>query len=171
MQKIVITGGPSIGKTTLVEILASRGYAVVPEAARIIIEEEKLKVSGVLPTGEFAKFQELVFKRQLELEAGASGDVVFFDRGIVDGIGYCKCYGLPLPEGLDAAAKTNRYDKVFILDPVGKYEADGVRFSGAEKDKDVHPFIEAAYREYGYYPTVVPALTPDDRVDFILANI
>src|SRR5690348_8349682 len=109
MQKVVITGGPSIGKTTVIEILASRGFATVPEAARIVIEEEKLKGSDLLPWRNFAKFQELVFRKQLELEAQASGEVIFLDRGVVDGIGYCKCYGLPLPAGLEAAARTHRY--------------------------------------------------------------
>ena len=35
----VITGGPSTGKTTLLEELAKRGYKTIPEVARVVIDE------------------------------------------------------------------------------------------------------------------------------------
>ena len=57
MKAHVITGGPGVGKTTVVEILARRGYAIVPEAARMIIEEERLKDSDVLPWKNLSLFQ------------------------------------------------------------------------------------------------------------------
>jgi predicted ATPase len=37
----VITGGPSTGKTTTVTALTQRGYHVVEEAARLVIEERR----------------------------------------------------------------------------------------------------------------------------------
>lgn len=49
MKKYVITGGPGIGKTTVIELLASRGYVIVLEVARLITEEEKSKGSDILP--------------------------------------------------------------------------------------------------------------------------
>ena len=36
----VITGGPCYGKTTLIQLLAERGFRKVPEMARLYIEEE-----------------------------------------------------------------------------------------------------------------------------------
>ena len=36
----VITGGPSTGKTALLEELAKRGYQTKPEAARVYIDDE-----------------------------------------------------------------------------------------------------------------------------------
>ncbi|MFP4030570.1 MAG: AAA family ATPase [Desulfococcaceae bacterium] len=39
-RRIVSTGAPCSGKTTLLEALARRGFAVVPETARALIESE-----------------------------------------------------------------------------------------------------------------------------------
>lgn len=170
MQKIVLTGGPSVGKTTVIEILASRYYKVIPEAARMIIEEEKIKNSDALPWKDIGKFQNLVAKRQLELEAKATGDVVFFDRGIVDGYAYCKIGNAPVPE-LILNDSRNRYDKVFFLESIGIYVEDSVRSKTFEDGLKIHNKIMEAYLEFGYTPIAVPALSPERRVDFILSLI
>jgi predicted ATPase len=86
MKKYVITGGPGIGKTTIIELLAMKGYKIVPEAARMIIEEEKLVESDAVPWKNLQLFQEKVAARQLELESVVKGDVIFLDRGIIDGL-------------------------------------------------------------------------------------
>ncbi|MCW5658475.1 MAG: AAA family ATPase [Burkholderiaceae bacterium] len=39
MLRVGITGGPGVGKTTLLAELAARGYATVAESARAIISE------------------------------------------------------------------------------------------------------------------------------------
>ncbi len=49
MKKYVLTGGPSVGKITVIEILAKRGYKILPEVARMIIEEERIKGTDILP--------------------------------------------------------------------------------------------------------------------------
>ena len=72
MKAHVITGGPGVGKTTVVEILARRGYAIAPEAARMIIEEERLKDSDVLPWKNLSLFQIEVAKRQSATEQAAT---------------------------------------------------------------------------------------------------
>jgi len=123
MKKYVITSGPGNGKTTVIEILASRGYTVVPEAARLIIEEERLKDSDILPWKNLAKFQEKLVVRQLELESSVKSEVIFLDRGIVDGYAYCKDGNIPSPQLILDNAK-NRYYKVFLLDPLNIYKKD-----------------------------------------------
>ena len=170
MQKIVITGGPSIGKTTVIEILAARGYSTVPEAARIVIEEETIKGTDSLPWGNRAKFQELVFKKQLTLEAEASRETVFIDRGILDGVAYCKYANVPVPPAMYTLEK-NRYDKIFILNSLGIYEEDGIRSRTLEDAEKLHQLIEEVYEEFGYQPIAVPVLPPEERVNFILEKI
>ena len=39
-MKIVITGGPCSGKTALVDKLFEKGYEIIPEVAREIIEKK-----------------------------------------------------------------------------------------------------------------------------------
>lgn len=100
MLSIAVTGGPSSGKTTVIDKIVRElrqfGYNVIvsPEMATITIN------SGILPAGDNAidavKFQKIILKRQLIFEetcllaAEELGDntVILFDRGTLDGYAY-----------------------------------------------------------------------------------
>ena len=170
MKKYVIAGGPSIGKTTIIEILARMGYKIIPESARIIIEEERLKGSDILPWKNSEKFQEKVAQRQIESEEGVNGDLFFLDRSIIDGHAYSKINKSSPPEIIEKFAR-DRYDKIFILDPLEKYERDGTRHENEEEAKIAHNEIINAYKHFGYEIISVPVLAPEDRVKFILDHI
>lgn len=170
MKKIVLTGGPSVGKTTMIELLAAEGYTIIPEAARMIIEEERLKENGNVPSKNLLKFQELVLERQCGLENSVPQGLVFIDRGIVDGIAYCRYGNVPVPQKIFELAP-KRYDLIFLLDQLGMYEEDGIRSRKLEDSVALHTLIEAAYRECGYEPLRVPVLPPVERVKFILQRI
>jgi predicted ATPase len=167
MKKYVITGGPGIGKTTVIEILASCGHKVVPEAARMIIEEEKIKGSEALPWLNLLRFQELVAERQLSLEKEHESEVTFHDRGIIDGHGYSILGRVKTPEIVERFGK-NRYEKVFILEPLPFYENDTSRWEDKDEGLKIHLAIIDAYNHFGYKPIFVPVLPPEERVDFIL---
>ena len=167
MKTCVLTGGPSVGKTTVVEILASRGYGIVPEAARLIAEEECIKGTGISPARSIQTFQQYVAERQLKLESEARGELVFLDRGIVDGYAYCTFAKVPVPRQILDAGR-GRYDRVFLLDSLGKYVEDGVRSRATEDPDRIHELIQEAYRTFGYDLIRVPVLPPEGRVDFIV---
>lgn len=94
MPKIVITGGPCAGKTTLINMLGpeiskrGREVYVVEECATEVLSE------GLTPTtcGSVLAFQRHVFGRQLKKEAALEDldkDVlVILDRGLMDSAGY-----------------------------------------------------------------------------------
>ncbi len=170
MKKYVLTGGPGVGKTTLVEILKGRGYYVVPEAARVVMEEEKKKGSNALPWFDLSKFQELVAGRQLAEEAKASGDIVFLDRGLVDGIAYCDEGNIEAPAEALANAR-NRYDKIFMLEKLPSYENDSERWESGDFQNAIHERIMAAYLKFGYEPVTVPVLPLEKRADFIIESL
>jgi len=173
MKRFVITGGPGRGKSTLIDILASRGYTVVSEAARMIIEEEQSAGSEALPWKDLATFQTKVVQRQLDLESETVGDVVFFDRGILDGYGYCVQKGMPIPQIiLDKIDQVGeRYDKIFVLEALPGYKLDKIRFEDEKTATDIHNAIVDAYKKFGYEPILVPAFPPEQRADFIVSNI
>jgi len=173
MKRYVITGGPGRGKSTLIEILAARGYGVVPEAARIIIEEELSKNSDALPWKNLSLFQAKVAQKQLDLESEAVEDTLFLDRGIVDGYGYCMYGKISVPASIleNIERNDNRYDKVFILESISGYKSDKTRFEDEKMATDIHDAIVAAYDKFGYKPIIVPALPPEQRADFVIAHI
>lgn len=169
-KKYVLTGGPGIGKTTLIKLLALRGYAIVPEAARYVIEQEQAIDGDALPWKDNAKFQEKVMIYQIELEEVIGEEITFLDRGLVDGDGYSAHFGNLPPEGL-ADLGRGRYEKVFLLDQLPNYQNDESRLEDFEEAGRIHQALEDAYVRFGYDIVKVPVLPPDERVEYILAQI
>ncbi len=171
MQKYVITGGPGVGKTTMLLELEKYGYVIVPEAARQIIAEEQQKPKGILPWTDLKGFQHKVLERQLDLESRVSGPVVFLDRGIVDGLAYCRLGSIVPPQKLITLAGTHRYTGVFLLDLLPNYAMDNERKEDVDTARKIHRYIHAAYEQCAYTPKTIPVCFPEERARRILHEL
>lgn len=110
----VITGAPSAGKSTLLGKLESRGYLVVPEAARELIDEG---IARDKPIEEIrrneAQFQKEVLLRNLRREITLPIDRdVLLDRAIPDSIAFYLLQG-PDPNHIRQQA-LGRYRRIFF---------------------------------------------------------
>ena len=124
MPKIVITGGPCAGKTTLMGLLAA---AFVGRGLEVVLINEcatELLAQGITPDscGSVLGFQRRVFDLQLEKEgrlAGMSRDaVVLLDRGLMDNAGYLPDDELDMllsERGMTREDAYARYDAVVHL--------------------------------------------------------
>lgn len=167
-MKNVVIGGPCTGKTSTIKEIEKLGYEVLEESARQIIYEEQQKFDGVLPWINLQEFQRKVLKRQIDLESRLKSDVVFLDRGVLDGIAYCRLEGVqPISELLDLM-QTHRYDSIFLLDPLPFYIQDYQRKETPEQAKKVHETIAQVYKEAGYNLISVPFLLPQERANYIV---
>ena len=168
----VITGGPSSGKTTTINLLRERGFAIAHEHASEIIAEELAKGRTLLEVradGEW--FQEEILTRQLEDEATLKEDETsFLDRGVPDGLGYERYLKLTPNPALHLASQQARYRKVFLLEclPV---KIDWNRHEDAQVQQEIHDAIRATYLELGFDLIDVPALSAEERVEFILEHL
>ena len=59
MSRIVITGGPGAGKTTLLLALQARGYTIVGDSARAIIQDRMSRGLSPRPDADDSQFQVL----------------------------------------------------------------------------------------------------------------
>jgi predicted ATPase len=177
--RVVVTGGPGSGKTTLVEALERRGYATVPEAALQVIDELNARrgVDGqkAWRLSHRAEFQALVLARQIALEQ-AAGDppVLFLDRGRLDGVAYCRFFAVPLPPGYLELARAGRYDRVLALDTLASFAERGAsgRTSTREDSRAIGQALDAEYRAAGHAVTRVPELCDaEERVAFVLGAL
>ncbi len=173
-KRYVITGGPCCGKTTLINELQGRGFSVLEEVARKVIEERKH-----IPADreEWEIREELIFRRQLERERQTSGDLIFLDRGLPDGLAYSKHFLGYLPERFDQIQLSDRYSGVFILDLL-PFEHDGLRIESGEKEaRDIHDKIVLEYVRQGYSPIYVPVMSGakkeavKQRAEYVLGRI
>ena len=168
----VITGGPSSGKTTTINLLQSRGYKTTIEHARHYIDTKK--VTG--KTVEEIRANQIVFQQgildmQIEQEQAISPDeVVFLDRAIPDALAYYRFLELPIDKKLQDVLHGHAYKKVFILDPL-PLVSDYARTEDGESQKKIHALLAEVYKSLSYPVVHVPVLPPEERVDFILKNI
>jgi predicted ATPase len=168
----VVTGGPSSGKTTLMEVLKSRGFNTIKETARYHIENKLAKgISLENIRKEEKKFQEAVFRQKKIIHDSLSTDAVtFFDRGYHDTIAYLNYYEFKVSKFISEVCKNNTYKKVFVLDML-PYEKDEARIESIEIANGLHNALMQAYKDYGHETIKVPVLSVGARADFILDRI
>jgi predicted ATPase len=168
----VITGGPSSGKTKIIERLAFLGYLTVPEAARILIDNERSKgrTTEEIRADE-AEFQRIVLQMKIDVENRMPpNQIIFFERGIPDSIAYYKVCGVNTESAIRASQK-RRYKMIFLLEQL-PFEKDYARVEDEKLANELSQLIHDSYSELGYNVIRVPLIKPiDRRVEFILSKI
>ncbi|MBL7914304.1 MAG: ATP-binding protein [Bacteroidia bacterium] len=168
----VITGGPSSGKTTTVNILKDRGYITTIEHARHYLDTQRLKGRTVEEVRKNQiEFQTGVLEMQLEQEREISPDVqVFLDRAIPDALAYYRFLDLPVDQKLLDALANVSYKKIFILDYL-PLVTDYARTEDVKAQRQIHDLITEVYESLPFLIVKIPVLQPDQRVDYILNNL
>jgi predicted ATPase len=168
----VITGGPSSGKTTTVNMLNERGYKTTIEHARHYIDtmHQGGKTVEEIRNNQ-REFQLAILELQIEQEANLSaGEMIFLDRAIPDALAYYRYFNLEVDERLSKALQNVSYKKIFILDLL-PFVKDYARTEDEEAQKKIHSLLVEVYTSLPSPVIHVPVLSPEDRVDFILNNL
>ena len=170
----VLTGGPGSGKTAVIEGLHQAGYARTVEAGRGIIQDQVGIGGRALPWQDPAFFAELMLSWEMRSYhmAEQSTGPVFFDRGVIDVIGYLRLMNRPVPRHMGQAAATFRYNRrVFIAPPWEDiFAQDGERKQDFEEAERTYEAMVAAYKDCGYELIELPRHTVEQRVRFVLQN-
>ena len=168
----VIAGGVCSGKTTLVNELREKGYVVVSETARELIDEGMTQgLSLEEARGDVLTFQRRVLERQMEKENMLPEAVpVFLDRGIPDSRAFLKFSNIEEPEDVTCAIESASYKKVFLLEPV-RFESDYYRIEFEGDIDQLHEEHVKAYEGLGHTVVHVPVMPVPERVAFILSNL
>lgn len=167
----VITGAPSCGKTTVINLLAERKYQTAPEGARLYMEREIARGRSL----EEVHSNKIVTERgiamaQLEVERGLQAkECIFLDRGIPDCLAWYRALGLN-PNELLRECFHHRYASVFILDPLPLHQ-DGLRYKDTALQGFTDEWHVRDYRALGYSITRVSVMPPEGRIDFILSEL
>lgn len=172
---IVLTGGPGAGKTTIIQALEMRGYSCAEETGRKVIKEQIDQKGSALPWENQESFRDLMLKQEItsyKLHQNDSG-LVFFDRGIIDVLGYSQLEKLGISDELMESCKHFRYNpSVFIFPPWETiFTCDSERKQDFATAVATHRAMVKAYAHYGYNPIEVPKCSEGERVEFILANV
>ncbi len=171
----VLTGGPGSGKSAIIEALHRAGYACSVEAGRGVIQDQVSIGGPALPWHDPVLFAELMLSwdlRSYGIATRAAGPV-FFDRGVVDALGYLRLLGRPVPRHVTAAVETFRYNRrVFIAPPWEEiYRRDGERKQDFAEAVRTCQAMVAAYSESNYELIEIPLGPVDQRAQFVLETI
>ena len=172
MSLVVITGAPGAGKTTLLQALHARGYPIVADTPRAIIQDRRRR--GLSPRAEPLAMAQETLRIDIEnyqRNSGHSGHV-FFERGVLDALAGLHAK-LPLSEG-DLAMWLSKYpyfSKVFVLPPwEAIYVTDAERDHTFEHARWVDRVTREWYRRCRYRIVEVPMVSVDERCEFVLGE-
>ena len=167
-----IVGGVCSGKTSVIEELKKRGYTVVPEAARAIIDEDLAEGKTIDEIrGDVLTFQRRILKRFEEVEKQFSpSDVVFFDRGRPDARAFLAFNKIPEPTDVTQLVEEARYKKVFMLAPL-TLVTDYYRIEHPEEIAILHTAHVDAYKTMPFPIVDVPVMSVGARATFIENNL
>lgn len=173
--KNLLIGGPSTGKSTVLEALSDRGYWCFSEISReVTLEARQLGIEHLF-LDEPLKFSEMLLKGRIkQFEEAETKDThhVFIDRGIPDVTAYMDHFVETYPDEFVKANQNYRYDNVFLF-PIWNdiYTQDNERFEDLELAKSLQEALKKTYQDLGYELIEVPKSKINKRIDFILETI
>ncbi|WP_300436049.1 ATP-binding protein [Christiangramia sp.] len=174
-RKIVITGGPGTGKSSIIHKLEEKGEKCLHEISRQVTLEAQKEGIAQLFLEKPLLFSEKLLEGRLKQYTEASefgSDHIFLDRGLPDVVAYMDYFNTEYPQVFEKTCQNNRYDKVFILPPWKEiYISDNERYESFEEALKISSYLYSTYKRYGYEPIEVPKLKVEDRTNFILDKI
>ena len=174
-KKIVITGGPGTGKSSIITELLKRGYTCLEEISRQVILDARKDGIDQLFLKNPLLFSELLLKgrkKQYDEANNQDSDLVFIDRGLPDVLAYMEFIGDDYPKDFIDVCENNVYDYVFILSPWQEiFTSDNERYENFEQAVSIHHHLLDTYEKYEYNLLDVPFDTVEKRADYILEII
>lgn len=168
---IVISGCSGGGKSTLLTELQQRGYGVVEEPGRRIVQEQTHTGGQALPWLDMVAFLRRAIDLAREDHANAAHDNslwVFFDRGVIDSVAALQALtGEPV---LDKLGQQYRYHPhVFLVPPWPDiYVQDAERRHDMAAALLEFERIQRTYPALGYTVSLLPKVSVAQRADFVL---
>ncbi|CAH2800276.1 MAG: FIG00985668: hypothetical protein [uncultured Caballeronia sp.] len=167
---VVVSGCSGGGKSTLLAELGRRGYAIVEEPGRRIVESEIRSNGTAVPWIDTTAFlhRAVAMAEADRAAVGRPDDWVFFDRGMIDALlALQNLTGEPLLEKL---GEVHRYHRLVFLTPPWQdiYVQDPARHHTLESATAEYFRLIETYPSLGYDISIVPKTSVNERADFVL---
>lgn len=177
MKKIVFTGGPSAGKTSIINRLKESlpndpTVFFAPEVASMLLGNGFPRCSY---TENLIFQQKAIFKTQMEMEQLLEKEkhfkLCFFDRGLMDALAYIEN---PADICNDTSLAISHYDQIFHLEvaPPFKYTCQNnhVRTESYENALQLETHLKKLWSPHKNYTFISAENTFDEKFNFIFNN-
>ncbi|HIE45446.1 MAG TPA: ATPase [Flavobacteriaceae bacterium] len=175
-KKIVITGGPGTGKSTVIIELEKQNYQCMHEISREVTLMARKNGIEQLFLKDPMLFSKMLLEgrvNQFKKASNLKNNIVFFDRGIPDVFAYMNYLGVEYPSIFIDQCNNNQYYNTIFLMPPWKdiYITDNERYESFEQSLAIYNHLKSAYKGLGYTIIEVPFGTAQERAGFILKKI
>ncbi|MCA0131894.1 AAA family ATPase [Winogradskyella alexanderae] len=171
-KKIVITGGPGTGKSSIIKHLKTRGFLCYDEISRqVTLQARKDGIEQLFLANPLLFSKKLLDGRKQQfLDAtNETKNVVFLDRGLPDVLAYMDFIGDTYPHHFVQTCQNHIYDYIFVLAPWQEiFTSDSERYENFEQAIDIHHHLLKTYKRFGYHLIDVPFESIEKRSDFVL---
>lgn len=182
LERIVITGAPGTGKTSVIEALKNKGYHIFPEVIREFTaqetatqEEPQTATNPIVFAKDSLDFNQKLMdgrKKQFNAALEITPGPLFYDRGLPDVLAYMDYFDQSYGPDFEQLCASHRYDRVYIMPPWEEiFHSDGGRFETYQQALDLHESLLTRYSAFDYQLLTVPKDTVAARVEHIMKSL
>ena len=172
-RRIVLSGCSSGGKSTLLQEMAKRGYATVPEPGRRVVRAEQHSGGNALPWNDPKAFCRKVIGTAIDDMAHAPAGLVLFDRSALDALIWFERTGTNLENALRDKILRLGYDcRVFLFPPWPEiYVQDSERQHDLSDALAEYEALCDRLPKLGFQTVLVPKRPVVERADWLEAQL
>ncbi len=167
-RRLILTGAPGTGKSTLLAALAAAGWATSPEVSRAIIREQQAQGGRLTPWQDLAGFLTVCATRmKSNRERATANGVTIYDRAEPDLAAYARWGGAVSPLAPPRAGTW--YEAEVLYAPLWPeiFTHDAQRCQTWADAVALDRCLRDVYRELGYTLRELPRVSVSERLAWV----